>query len=240
MAGITFPYTRTPKGAAHSLTVGRAVELGVDPEGGKWVTLCDEHNTLVNTGTQLDALAVTALDFCEFCQAEAAGVSDMSIEFAKDEEAAVELTAEQAKEVDEALAHASAVIAAAEQVVADHAVETSAEHAAILAEIADAPDHATRDAAIVKGAQAGIPRKVLADTAGLIRVGRIIRDAGAGRTRTPRAARKTAHQQGYLAAVEDVRAIVEANRNVKERVAAWVLDHTDAPAEAPADADATA
>jgi hypothetical protein len=205
---IKFPYTRTPKGTEHPLTVGTAADLQVDAEGGKWVVQCDDHGTLVNVDTQVTALGITALDFCDFCRDEANGV-------ATDEDSAFDAALEAL--VAPALAEA------------DDAIETG--HALLLAAIAGAVvagDNVARDAAIVAGANAGIARSALAEAAGLARVGRIIREGGATK---PRSTRVSEYTKGYRAAVADVAAIVETGRDVKARVASWVLDHTDAPAE---------
>jgi len=230
MSTIKYPYTRTPKGTEHPLTVGTAADLQVDDDGGKWVVLCDDHGTLVNVDTKAVALGVTALDFCDFCRDEANGVSDMSTEFEKEADMTDqndnELTAEQAAEVDEALAHASAVIAAAEQVVADHAVETNAEHEAILAELRDAVNNVVRDAAIIKGAEAGIRRRVLAEAAGLspVRIGRILKNGG---STVVRERKVPLFDQGYQAALQDVRDAMAAGSKPGTAAAKFISEHLD-------------
>jgi hypothetical protein len=57
--------TRTPRGYRTALTVGTAEALGCDPEGGKWVVICEAHGTLVNVDTRAVAMAIRADDFCE-------------------------------------------------------------------------------------------------------------------------------------------------------------------------------
>lgn len=64
--------TRTPRGTAHSVTVGRAEEFGLDPEGQPWLAVCDDHATLIANDTKALAMSSTGLDFCDECQAEAA------------------------------------------------------------------------------------------------------------------------------------------------------------------------
>lgn len=40
----------------------------LDPEGGRWVTLCDEHNTVCNHDTRALAMAhAPTVDWCEDC-----------------------------------------------------------------------------------------------------------------------------------------------------------------------------
>lgn len=229
MSTIKFPYTRTPKGTAHALTVGTAADLHVDDDGGKWVVLCDDHGTLVNVDTKAIALGITAQDFCDFCRDEARGVSDMSTEFEKDNDMTdnqndAELTDEQAAEVDEALAHASAVVANAEQIVADHAAETTAEHEAILAELRDAVNNVERDAAIIKGAEAGIRRRILAENASLspVRIGRILKNGGSTVVRERKVSQ---FDQGYQAALNDVRDAMEASSKPGTAASKFISEH---------------
>jgi hypothetical protein len=63
-------YTRVQRSTGVLTTVGTADELGCDPDGGKWVTLCEVHSTLVNTDTKAIALAVDVRDFCQDCYAD--------------------------------------------------------------------------------------------------------------------------------------------------------------------------
>jgi hypothetical protein len=62
-------YTRVQRSTGVLTTVGTAEELGCDPDGGKWVVLCEEHSTLVNVDTRKIARAVDVRDFCEACYA---------------------------------------------------------------------------------------------------------------------------------------------------------------------------
>ncbi|WP_298860805.1 hypothetical protein [uncultured Microbacterium sp.] len=61
-------FTRTIRATGEKLTVGTAVELGLDPEGGKWVTVCEEHKTHVYAPTQSAAYYTHGIDFCDGCR----------------------------------------------------------------------------------------------------------------------------------------------------------------------------
>lgn len=62
--------TRIPRGSAVPVTVGRALDLGLDPDGGKWVVICEHHSTVVNVDTKAAALAVRSDEFCAACGCE--------------------------------------------------------------------------------------------------------------------------------------------------------------------------
>lgn len=47
--------------------VGTAEEMGLDPEGGKWVVTCEDHGTVVNVDTRAQALATSTMEFCDEC-----------------------------------------------------------------------------------------------------------------------------------------------------------------------------
>jgi hypothetical protein len=50
-------------------TVGTAAALGFDPAGGRFVTLCETHHTVLNSRTwQLAIDATHYPDWCEDCQ----------------------------------------------------------------------------------------------------------------------------------------------------------------------------
>ena len=56
------------------IEIGKAVEMGLDPEGGKWVTVCWTHLIIMNHATRrLARLHVhednTWMDGCEECEA---------------------------------------------------------------------------------------------------------------------------------------------------------------------------
>lgn len=61
-------FTRTIRATGEKLTVGTAVELELDPEGGKWVTVCEDHGTHVYSATQSAAYYTHGVDFCEGCR----------------------------------------------------------------------------------------------------------------------------------------------------------------------------
>lgn len=62
-------YTRTIRGTNERLTIGTAVELGVDATAGKWATICETHSTIANSATQALAYQARGTDFCEDCRA---------------------------------------------------------------------------------------------------------------------------------------------------------------------------
>lgn len=61
-------YTRKFRATGETLTVARPEEIGADPEGGKWVTFCEEHKTLVYSATEKLAYYTHGIDFCEGCR----------------------------------------------------------------------------------------------------------------------------------------------------------------------------
>lgn len=46
---------------------GRAETLGVDPEGGPWAVVCDDHGTVVNVDTAARARTTHTREFCDAC-----------------------------------------------------------------------------------------------------------------------------------------------------------------------------
>lgn len=48
-------------------TFGRALDLGVDPDGGKWAVICEDHATIVNVDTRAIAATTATAEFCEAC-----------------------------------------------------------------------------------------------------------------------------------------------------------------------------
>lgn len=61
-------HTRKVRGSGETLTVGRAEELGLDPDGGAWVTVCEDHKTIANSPTKKLALLTIGIDFCDDCR----------------------------------------------------------------------------------------------------------------------------------------------------------------------------
>lgn len=51
-----------------TVRVSTAVAEGIDPEGGKWVAICEEHGAAVSTATKAAAKASSAEDFCKACR----------------------------------------------------------------------------------------------------------------------------------------------------------------------------
>lgn len=70
--------TRTPNGAQFPLTIGTAEELGLDPDGGKYVVICEGHKAIVNVDTKAKALKVQPYDFCEDCAEHHYGIGRAS------------------------------------------------------------------------------------------------------------------------------------------------------------------
>jgi len=52
------------------LTIDTADNQGLDPEGGKWVVICETHNTILNVRTKRDAKSSKGIDFCDDCREE--------------------------------------------------------------------------------------------------------------------------------------------------------------------------
>lgn len=51
-----------------TVRVSTAVAEGIDPEGGKWVAICEEHGAAVSTQTKAAAKASSGEDFCKACR----------------------------------------------------------------------------------------------------------------------------------------------------------------------------
>ena len=65
-------FTRTIRATGEKLTVATAEEFGADAEGGKWITFCEDHKTIVNSATQSAAYYTHGADFCDGCRKVAA------------------------------------------------------------------------------------------------------------------------------------------------------------------------
>ena len=61
-------YTRKIRATGETLTVARPEEVNADAEGGKWVTVCEEHKTLAYSATEKLAYFTHGIDFCEGCR----------------------------------------------------------------------------------------------------------------------------------------------------------------------------
>ncbi|QIN93853.1 hypothetical protein SEA_ALAKAZAM_31 [Microbacterium phage Alakazam] len=61
-------YTRKIRTTGETLTVARAEELNLDATDGKWVTVCEDHKTIVNSATEKDAYYTHGQDFCDGCR----------------------------------------------------------------------------------------------------------------------------------------------------------------------------
>lgn len=66
-------FTRKIRNTGETLTVATAVEFGADPEGGKWITFCEDHKTLAYSATQSLAYYTHGRDFCDACRADFEG-----------------------------------------------------------------------------------------------------------------------------------------------------------------------
>lgn len=62
-------FTRIIRNTGEKLTVGTAVELSLDATDGKWVTVCEDHGSIVNSATQSAAYYTHGKDFCDGCRA---------------------------------------------------------------------------------------------------------------------------------------------------------------------------
>lgn len=61
-------YTRTIRTTGERLTIGTAVELGLDPQD-RWATVCEDHSTIAYSSTQALAYYTRGIDFCDGCRA---------------------------------------------------------------------------------------------------------------------------------------------------------------------------
>lgn len=61
-------YTRKIRATGETLTVARPEEIKADPEGGKWVTVCEDHKTIAYSATEKLAYYTHGIDFCEGCR----------------------------------------------------------------------------------------------------------------------------------------------------------------------------
>jgi hypothetical protein len=61
-------YTRKIRATGETLTVARPEEVNADPEGGKWVTLCEDHKTMAYSATEKLAYYTHGIDFCDGCR----------------------------------------------------------------------------------------------------------------------------------------------------------------------------
>lgn len=50
------------------ILVARAAILGMDEEGGEWVTICRTHSTAVNSETKEIAQGIADYEFCDRCR----------------------------------------------------------------------------------------------------------------------------------------------------------------------------
>jgi hypothetical protein len=65
--------TKTDGRDHEMILIGRALDLGLDEEGGKWVTVCFRHNAIHNHRTKERAIAATTerrkfMQGCEECE----------------------------------------------------------------------------------------------------------------------------------------------------------------------------
>lgn len=61
-------YTRKIRATGETLTVARPEEVGADPEGGKWVTVCEDHKTMAYSATEKQAYFTHGADYCDGCR----------------------------------------------------------------------------------------------------------------------------------------------------------------------------
>jgi hypothetical protein len=48
--------------------VGKALEEGLDDEGGKWVAICEKHATILNVPLKKYAVGIDTEEFCDCCR----------------------------------------------------------------------------------------------------------------------------------------------------------------------------
>ena len=61
-------YTRKIRATGETLTVARPEQVNADTEGGKWVTVCEDHKTMVYSATEKAAYYTHGIDFCDGCR----------------------------------------------------------------------------------------------------------------------------------------------------------------------------
>lgn len=61
-------YTRRIRSTGETLTVARPEQVGADPEGGKWVTVCEDHKMMAYSATEALAYRTHGVDFCDGCR----------------------------------------------------------------------------------------------------------------------------------------------------------------------------
>jgi flagellar basal body rod protein FlgF len=60
--------TRRTRDTGELLTVCRPADVDMDPDGGGWMTICEDHGTLSYSRTQQLALDTRGMDFCDDCR----------------------------------------------------------------------------------------------------------------------------------------------------------------------------
>lgn len=63
-------HTRTARQTGTKVTVGTADEMWLDPEGGKWAVICEEHGIILSTETRklAESHATDPAGWCEQCR----------------------------------------------------------------------------------------------------------------------------------------------------------------------------
>ncbi|MER7797611.1 hypothetical protein [Microbacterium sp. NPDC096154] len=72
-------FTRTIRATGEKLTVARPEEVNADPEGGNWVTLCEDHKTIAYAATQSAAYYTHGAGFCDGCRAAQQSTAKASV-----------------------------------------------------------------------------------------------------------------------------------------------------------------
>lgn len=62
------PWTTTLSKRLGYRTVGLATDLDLDPAGGRWVVICEDHYTIANVTSKKRAQATSTLEFCDGCR----------------------------------------------------------------------------------------------------------------------------------------------------------------------------
>lgn len=65
---MSYDQTTRNRQTGRPVTVCTAEDAGADPDGGKWVSICDDHGYLINSDTLELACLSKPFDFCDACQ----------------------------------------------------------------------------------------------------------------------------------------------------------------------------
>lgn len=52
--------------------IGKAIDEGLDDEGGKWVAICEQHSTILNVPFKKYIKGIDTDEFCDCCRGNCA------------------------------------------------------------------------------------------------------------------------------------------------------------------------